>query len=78
MRYLDRLQNAMALAANAVVRKSQSRAETKKQCILCKLVDQGPWSTSVAKWATNNRKERGHEKERNKHVLVACIFNNYK
>ena len=46
MRYLDRLQNAMALAANAVVRKSQSRAETKKQCILCKLVDQGPWSTS--------------------------------
>jgi len=46
MSYLDRLQNAMALAANAVFRESQSRAETKKQCILRKLVDQGPWSTS--------------------------------
>jgi hypothetical protein len=23
----------------------------------------------VAKWATNNRKERGHEKERNKHMM---------
>jgi hypothetical protein len=23
----------------------------------------------VAEWATNNRKERGHEKERNKHMM---------
>lgn len=46
MSYLDRLQNAMAdVAANAVIRESQSRAKTKKQCILRKLVDQGPWST---------------------------------
>jgi hypothetical protein len=46
MSYLDRLQNAMAdVAANAVIRESQSRAKTKKQRILRKLVDQGPWST---------------------------------
>jgi len=46
MSYLDRLQSAMAdVAANAVIRESQSRSKTKKQRILRKLVDQGPWST---------------------------------
>ena len=38
---------------------------------LCKLVDHGPWSTSSGgrNRATNNRKERDDEKERNEHMM---------